>query len=73
MPCKEYERLKSWHDVEMSTWAQYTYRQNEPLCGAVGYRKKKQIAREARDRATLKTKEMHAHRESCEECNREGS
>lgn len=62
MPCKEYEGLKSWYDVEMSTWAHYTYPQNQPLCGAVGDRKKKQIAREARDRATLKTKEMLAHR-----------
>jgi hypothetical protein len=73
MPCKEYERLKHWYDLEMSTWAQYTYPQNQHLCGGVGDRKKKQIANEARDRATLKTREMHSHRESCDECKREVS
>ena len=68
MPCKEYEHLKSMHDMEMSTYAQYTYRENQHLRGGVGDPKAKQLAKEARARANEKGKEMHWHRESCEEC-----
>jgi hypothetical protein len=71
MPCKEYERLKYFHEMEMSTWAQYTYRENQHLRGGVGDRKAKQLAREARERAGEHGKKMHWHRESCEECKRE--
>jgi hypothetical protein len=71
MPCKEYEQLKSMHDMERSTWAQFTYRENQHLRGGVGDRKAKQLAKEARVRADEKAKEMQWHRESCEECKRE--
>jgi hypothetical protein len=57
MPCKDYEHLKYMHDMEMSTWAQFTYKENQHLRG-VGDRKAKQIAKEARARATEKAKEM---------------
>jgi hypothetical protein len=67
MPCKEYENLKYLHDMERSTWAQYTYPENRHLRG-VGDREAKQLAREAWARATQKGKEMYWHRESCEEC-----
>jgi len=70
MPCKEYEDLKIMHDMEMSTFAQYTYRENQHLRGGVGDRKAKQIAKEARARANEKGKAMQWHRESCEECKR---
>lgn len=70
MPCKEYENLKYFHDMEMQTWAQFTYPQNKHLRG-VGDRKAKELAKEARERATEKGKQMHWHRESCEECKRE--
>lgn len=70
MPCKEYESLKYLHDMEMSTWAQFTYSENKHLRG-VGDRKAKQLAKEARERASEKAKQMQWHRESCEECKRE--
>jgi len=69
MPCKEYDELKSGYDMEMSTWAQFSYRENQHLRG-VGDRKAKEIAREARARATEKGKQMQWHREHCEECRR---
>jgi hypothetical protein len=71
MPCKKYEQLKYMRDMEMSTWAQYTYPQNQHLRGGVGDRKAKQLAKEARARADEKGKEMHWHRESCAECKSE--
>jgi hypothetical protein len=69
MPCEEYEQLKSNHKMEMSTWAQFTYKENQHLRG-VGDRKAKQIAKEARERANEKSRAMHWHREHCEECKR---
>jgi hypothetical protein len=68
MPCKQYEDLKLSHDMEMGTWAQYTYPQNKHLRGGVGDRKAKEIARDARTKATETSKRMAWHRESCEEC-----
>lgn len=70
MPCKEYEQLKYTYDMEMSTWAQFTYKENQHLRG-VGDRKAKELARDARARANEKAKEMQWHRESCAECKRE--
>ncbi len=71
MPCKEYEQLRFMQDMEMKTWAQFTYRENQHLRGGVGNREAKQLAKEARARANEKGKEMQWHRESCEECKRE--
>lgn len=71
MPCKDYEHLKYMRDMEMGTWAQFTYRENQHLRGGVGDRKAKQIAKEARARATEKGKEMEWHLAACEECKRE--
>lgn len=73
MPCKKYEQLKSMHDMEMSTSAQFTYPQNKHLRGGVGDRKAKELAKEARARADEKAKEMQGHRESCDECRRSPS
>ncbi len=39
MPCKEYDTLKYTHDMEMGTFAQFTYRENQHLRGGVGDRK----------------------------------
>jgi hypothetical protein len=52
MPCKEYENLKALREMEMGTWAQYTYSQNKRLRGGVSDRKAKQIAQEARANAS---------------------
>ena len=45
VPClyalQEYESLKYMHDMETSTWAQFTYPQNKNLRGGVGERKAK--------------------------------
>jgi len=71
MPCKEYEKLRSVHDMEMKTWAQYTYPQNKHLQDGVGDRKAKQIAKEARAKANEKSKQMEWQRESCAECKAE--
>jgi hypothetical protein len=71
MPCKEYENLKYFHDMEMSTWAQYTYPQNAHLRGGVGDRQAKQLAKEARESAKEKARAMHGHRESCDACKHE--
>lgn len=73
MPCKDYEHAKYMHDMEMSTYSQYTYRENQHLRGGVGDRKAKEIAKEARARASEKAKEMHWHSEFCEECKRESN
>jgi hypothetical protein len=70
VPCKEYEQLKYLHDTEMNTWARYTYPENRHLRG-VDDQQAKQLAKEARARATQKGKEMHWHRECCEECKRD--
>jgi len=72
MPCKEFEHLKYDYDMEMSTWAQFAYRQNQHLRGGVSDRKAKQIAKEARARANEKSKQMQWHREQCEGCQRAG-
>jgi len=72
MPCKEYEALKATHDMEMESWAQFTYPQNAHLRGSISDRKAKQIAKEARARASEKSMQMHAHREFCEACRGEG-
>ncbi|GEM_PF-7128984 len=72
MACKEYEHLDYMRDMEMKTWAQYTYRENQHLRG-VGDRKAKQLAREALERSNAIAKEMLWHRESCAECKGEVS
>jgi hypothetical protein len=69
MPCKEYEHLRFMQDMEMKTWAQFTYRENQHLRGGVGNGEAKQLAKEAR--ANEKGKEMQWHCESGEECKRE--
>jgi hypothetical protein len=39
MPCENYGHLKYMRDMEMSTWARYSYQENEHLRGAVSDRK----------------------------------
>jgi hypothetical protein len=72
MPCDKYRDAKTSHDSSMSTWAQYTYRENRHLQGGVGPRNAKEIAKEARTRAAERVKEMQWHRDHCEECKRVG-
>jgi len=68
MPCKEYEQMESMQKMERSTWAQFTYRENQHLRGGVGDQQAKELAKEARARATQIGKQMNWHRQSCEEC-----
>jgi len=65
--CKEYEQLKYSHDMDMSTYAQFTYREIQHLRG-VGDRKAKQLAKETMARANEKSRTMQHHTASCEEC-----
>ena len=69
MPCKEYEQMENMQKMERSTWAQFTYRENAHLA-LVGDQMAKELAKEARARATKIGKQMHWHREYCEECKR---
>jgi len=73
MPCREYEQLKYFYDMDMGTWAQYTYRENQHLRGGASDRKAKQIAKEARARASEKAREMHWHQENCADCKGESN
>ena len=66
--CKEHERLESARKLEMQTYAQFTYKENQHLRG-VGDRKAKELAKEAMARATQKVNEMADHRHNCPVCN----
>lgn len=68
MACKEYESLEYFYQMEMSTYAQYTYRENAHLRGGVGDRKAKQLAKDARARADEKARQMQWHRSHCDVC-----
>jgi hypothetical protein len=61
MPCKEYEQMESQQTIERSTWAQYTYRENAHRRGGVSSQTAKELAREARARATQIGKQMRWH------------
>ena len=71
MPCEKYKQLRHLREIEMITWAQYTYPENQHLRRGVSDREAKLIANEAQSRATEKGKEMEWHRASCEECKRD--
>jgi hypothetical protein len=68
MPCKEYEHMESMQKRERTTWAQFTYPENAYLRSRTGIQTAKELAKEARARATAIGKQMHWHREYCEEC-----
>ena len=68
MACKEYQDMEDKQKMARSTWAQFTYRENMHLRGGAGDQEAKQLAREARARVTEIGKQMHWHREYCEEC-----
>jgi hypothetical protein len=53
--------------MEMETYAQFTYKENQHLRG-VGDRKAKELAKKAMAKANEKGKEMSWHREHCEVC-----
>jgi hypothetical protein len=53
--------------MDMETYAQFTYKENQHLRG-VGDRKAKELAKEAMARANERIKEMQWHRENCEAC-----
>jgi hypothetical protein len=68
MACKEYQDMEDKQKMARNTWAQFTYRENMHLRGGAGDQEAKQLAREARARVTEIGKQMHWHREYCEEC-----
>ena len=68
MPCKEYEQMESMKKMQRSTWARFTYRENAHLRGGVGKEMAKELAKQARARITEMGKQMHWHREYCQEC-----
>jgi GTP1/Obg family GTP-binding protein len=68
MACKEYQDMEDKQKMARSTWAQFTYRENMHLRRGAGDQEAKQLAREARARVTEIGKQMHWHREYCEEC-----
>jgi len=68
MSCKEYLQMENRQKTERSTWAQFTYPENAHLRTGAGNQTAKEVAKEARARATAIGKQMFWHREYCEEC-----
>jgi hypothetical protein len=68
MPCEEYEQMANMQQMQRNTWARFTYRENAHLRGGVGDQMAKALAKQARVRVTEIGKQMHWHREYCEQC-----
>lgn len=68
MPCKEYEEMESMQQLQRNTWARFTHHENAHLRGGVGPDMAKDLARQARARVIEIGKQMHWHREYCQEC-----
>jgi hypothetical protein len=68
MACKEYEQMASMQQMQRNTWARFTYGENAHLRAGVAPDMAKDLARQARARVIEIGKQMHWHREYCEEC-----